>query len=83
MQQKTYEVHYDEEADLLEIYLGEPTKCLAEEIEPGIFIRRDINTNEIKSVEIFDFKKRANILNETLKRINLSLPLSIGINHQE
>ena len=35
--EQTYEVFYDEIADFLEIFIGSPTKCDAEEIESGIF----------------------------------------------
>jgi len=76
---KNYEIHYDEEADFLEVFFGEPTACLAEEIEPDIFVRRDEKTNEVKSVMIFGFKKRAGILKEILEKINMKLPLSVNI----
>ncbi len=36
-----YDIYYNEEADFLEVFFGEPTKCYAEESEEGIFIRRD------------------------------------------
>jgi uncharacterized protein YuzE len=74
-----YEVYYDEEADFLEVFFGEPTKCYAEEIEEGIFIRKDHETKEIKSVEILSFKKRgAQILKQILDKINMKFPLEIG-----
>jgi len=57
-EKNTYEVYYDEEADFLEVFFGEPTKCYADEIEEGIFIRKDKETGEVKSVEILSFKKR-------------------------
>lgn len=73
-----YEIYYDEAADFLELYFGEPTKCYADEIEDGIFVRRDEQTNEIKSIEILAFKKRgAQILKEVLSKINMRFPLGI------
>jgi len=79
MKNKTYEIFYNEEADFLEIFFDEPAKCYAEEIEPGIFIRKDKKTNEIKSIEILGFKKRAQILQQILRKVNLKLPIKISI----
>lgn len=76
----TYNIYYDEEADFLEITFGEPPKeSYAEEIEPGIFIRRNEKTNKIMGIGILSFKKRAQVLKTILERINLQLPLEIGI----
>jgi uncharacterized protein YuzE len=68
-------VYYDEEGDLLEIAVGEPTKCYAEEVEDGIFIRKDEKTDEVKSIGILSFKKRS----KDLKDIKLKLPLDISL----
>ena len=76
---KNYEIHYDEEADFLEVFFGEPTPCLAEEIEPDVFVRRDEKTNEVKSIGIFSFKKRVGILKEVLQKINLKMPLNVSL----
>jgi len=51
-------VHYDEEGDFLEIGVGKPTKCYAEEVKPGVFIRIDEKSEEVKSIGILSFKKR-------------------------
>ena len=76
----TYEIYYDKETDFLEVFFGEQTKCYAKEIEPGVFIRKDEKTDEIKSVGIFSFEKRgAQILKEILNKINLKLPLNITV----
>jgi len=74
-----YEIYYDEEADFLEVFFGEPTKCYADEIEEGIFIRRDEETKEVKSVGILSFKKRVYILKEILEKVNMRLPLDISV----
>jgi len=79
MEEQTYEVHYDEISDFLEIFIGSPTKCYAEEIEPGIFIRKDEDTDETKSIGIFSFKKRAIALKELLERVNLRFPLNVSV----
>ena len=52
---------------------------LIEEIEPGVFIRKDEKTDEIKSIGILSFKKKAQILKKLLQKINLELPLEITI----
>ena len=73
----TYEIYYDKEADFLEVFIGEPTKSTAEEVEEGIFIRKDNETNEIRSIGILSFKKRVQILKKILSRFNIELPLNI------
>ncbi len=77
----TYEIYYDKEADFLEIFIGEQTKSLAEEIELGVFIRKDIKTNEVKSIGILGFKKKETILKRYLQRNKINLPLDIYIAH--
>ena len=67
-------IYYDEEGDFLEISIGKPTKCVAEEVEPGIFLRKDEKTNEVKSIGIVSFKKRS----KDLKDIKLDLPVEIN-----
>ena len=68
-------VYYDEEGDFLEISIGKPTKAIAEEIKPGIFVRKDEKTNEIKSIGILGFKQRS----KELKDIELDLPIDIQL----
>ena len=53
-------VHYDHEADFLEIAIGQPTKCDANEVEPGIFVRTN-DAGTIQSVGILNFKNRSDI----------------------
>jgi hypothetical protein len=69
-------IHYDEEGDFLEIAVGQPTKCIADEVEPGVFLRRDKMTEEIKSVGILDFKKRS----KNSKLFDLLLPVHVELN---
>lgn len=51
-------VYYDEEGDFLELQVGEPREGFFEELEDGIFQRRDSQTNEIIGVAIFGVKRR-------------------------
>ncbi len=79
MENHTYEIYYDEIGDFLEIFFGEPTKCYTEEPEQGIFIRKDQETNEIKSIGILSFKKRGTqILTKLLLQFNKKLPLKLS-----
>ena len=67
-------VYYDEEGDFLEISIGKPTKSFAEEVKPGIFLRFDEKTEQVKSVGILNFKNRA----KDLKDIKLELPVEVN-----
>ncbi len=68
-------IYYDKEGDFLEISIGEPTKCYATEIKPGVFLRKDEKTEEIKSIGILGLKKRS----KNLKDIKLDLPIELSI----
>ena len=72
-------VHYDEEGDFLEIAIGKPSKSFAEEIEPGIFLRKDEKTEEVKSIGILNFKKRA----KDLKDISVDVPVDVQFSNLE
>ena len=66
-------VYYDEEGDFLEISAGKPARCYATEVEPGVFLRKDEKTEEVKSIGILGFKKRS----KPLKEIELDLPIRV------
>lgn len=68
-------ISYDEEGDILQISVGKPTECYAIEISPGVFIRKDEKTEEVKSIEILNFKRRS----KDLQDIGLILPINISI----
>ncbi len=72
-------VHYDEEGDFLEISVGMPTACYALETEPGVFIRKDEVTDEVKSIGILGFKQRS----KQFQDIELLLPLDISLSPVE
>ena len=79
--EQIYQINYDEVADFLEVFVGSSSKCVAEEVEPGIVVRRDEYSGEIKSIGIFSFKKRAVALAEILKKNNICMdfPLNVGV----
>jgi len=75
---QTYDIYYDELGDFLEITFGVPPENEGtEQIEPGIFITKNIDTNEISAIGILGFKKKQYILKDILNRYNLKFPLKI------
>ncbi|MAH07115.1 hypothetical protein CMI38_02600 [Candidatus Pacearchaeota archaeon] len=74
----TIDIHYDPEADLLEIlFRDSPNDGHSEEVGPGVFIHRVEETNEIYGIGIISFKKRPQVLGKILKKININLPINI------
>ena len=80
MKSETYDIYYDEEGDYLEVSFGIPPKTeYTEDLDSDeIFITRDRETNEIKSIGIIAFKKRTEILRKVLNKLNLSMPLDVS-----
>ena len=72
--EESYEIHYEKESDFLEVLFGEPSKCVTSEIQEGVFVRKDVKTEEIKSVGILGFKKRVQLLRKVLNSYNKSFP---------
>ena len=72
---KNMEMHYDEEADYLEIFVGEPREDYGEHISKDIVIFKYEDNDQLYGVGIFNFKKRAANLNDVLSK----LPISIKI----
>lgn len=77
---QTYDIYYDEMGDFLEITFGAPPNNEGtEQIESGVFITKNIDTNEVYGIGILNFKKRAVILGRILSKFNKSLPIKISI----
>ena len=75
---ETYDIYYDKEGDFLEVSFGEPAlEGTTDEIEPGIFITKDIETDRITNIGILDFKKRVQILKRILNQFNLQMPIEV------
>jgi uncharacterized protein YuzE len=66
---------YDEEADYLEIFVGEPREDYGEHVSEDIVIFKYEDNDELYGIGIFNFKKRAANLNDVLSK----LPVSIKI----
>ena len=76
---ETYNIHYDKEADFLEVFFGDPSECYADEPQQGVFVRKDENSDEIKSIGIIGFTKRTAMLKELLRKFNLVFPIDFKI----
>ncbi|MEK6924675.1 MAG: DUF2283 domain-containing protein [Nanoarchaeota archaeon] len=73
-------IYYDEEADFLEVSFEEPAKSgTTEEIEEGVFVTRDIDSQRVSNVGILSFKKRVELLKRVLATLNKRLPIEISI----
>lgn len=80
MENQTYGIYYDEEGDFLEITFGEPPELeYTDEVEEGVFITRNEQTNEVYSIGILSFKKRVEVLKRILLRFDKKLPHEIDI----
>lgn len=73
MKNKNLEIYYDNEADILEIFIGEPIDCFYDEIDDDLFEGRDMKTNELKGFKVFNFLKRGGMK-------NIRIPLSANVN---
>jgi uncharacterized protein YuzE len=69
------EMRYDEEADYLEIFVGEPGEDYGEHISEDIVLFKYEDNDQLYGIGIFNFKKRAKNLNDVLSK----LPVSIKI----
>ncbi len=72
--QQNMELFYDSEADILEIFLGEPAECYFNEIDDDLFEGREKETDRLVGFKIFNFKKRGG-----MKGIKINLPANIRV----
>ena len=69
-------IHYDEEADFLELRIGKPTPSIYDDMGNDIFQRKDEKTGKIKGFAVFNFKKRSKF-----KEISVPLPINISLSN--
>lgn len=69
-------VNYDSKFDVLYINIGNPVPSYGDERVPGLVILKNIHTDEITGVTIFDFMKR--VKDNTMD--DLEIPIEIDIN---
>lgn len=72
---KNIEIDYDSEADILEIFIGEPSPSYFDEIDDDLFEGHDKKTGEITSYKVFNLTKRKDA--GWLKSIKIPLPVNI------
>ena len=72
---KNMEMHYDEEADYLEIFVGEPREDYGDHISKDIVLFKYEDNDQLYGIGIFNFKKIASDLKDVLSQ----LPVSIKI----
>ena len=58
MDTKNLKSHYDEEMDILAVWIRQPAEVVCLEPEEGIILRIDANTDEFVGYTILDFRKR-------------------------
>jgi len=68
-------IYYDEEADFLEINIGDYTEGYFRDVGEGISERIDEKTGKITGIAILSFRKRT----EKTKDLKISLPLKIEL----
>lgn len=69
-------LNYDNKFDILYISIGNPAPSYGEENTAGLVILRNIETDELTGITIFDFGKRVN--SNTINELNI--PTEIDIN---
>lgn len=50
-------VNYDKQSDVMYVSFGKPQCGIADEMEHGIFIRKDLSGNKIIGITFLDFKE--------------------------
>jgi uncharacterized protein YuzE len=69
-------IDYDSKFDILYISIGNPVPSYGEEKTPGLVVLKNIETDEITGITIFDFMRR--VKDNTMK--DLEIPIEIDIN---
>ena len=77
MTNKKIEIDYDFEADLLEIFIGDPSPSYYNEIDDDLFEGRNKETGELTGYKIFNLSKRKK--KEWMKTVKISLPANVKI----
>lgn len=76
MNNQNIEIDYDAEADILEIFIGEPTPSHYDEVDDDLFEGHDMKSGKLKGYKIFNLTKRGK---DWLKRIKIPLPTNVSI----
>lgn len=71
MANRNMRLAYDRDSDVLYIAFGQPQAGLDEEVEVGVFLRRDATTGSILGATVMDFERRFSGSLETVLPITL------------
>lgn len=71
------EIDYDTEADVLEIFIGEPVPSYYDEIDDDLFEGHNKETGELTGYKVFNLSKRKK--SGWMKSVKISLPANISI----
>ena len=71
----TLHVHYDEEADFLELHIGDYTRGYFRDVGDGIAQRIDEKTGKVTGIAILSFKTRT----ENAKDFTIPLPIQLEL----
>jgi uncharacterized protein YuzE len=52
------DIQYDPSADVLYCSFGKPQEAIGEEVDEGIIVRRNVETNAIVGITVIDFSRR-------------------------
>ncbi len=74
---KGMEIDYDTEADVLEIFIGEPVPSYYDEIDDDLFEGHNKETGELTGYKVFNLSKRKK--SGWMKSVKISLPANISI----
>lgn len=53
-----FKVNYDLDNDILYLSFGDPKPSYSENFDKGVYLRKDMNTDELTGITIMDFSKR-------------------------
>ncbi|SFA56116.1 Protein of unknown function [Parageobacillus thermantarcticus] len=57
VQKENEKINYDKEHDVLYIFIGPPRMAYEDEVSPGIFLRKDDDTDEVIGAIIMGYRK--------------------------
>lgn len=70
-------IFYDEEADYLEIFVGEPRPDYGDHLAEDIVLFKYEDNDQLYGIGIFNFKARAHNLQNVLKNLPFKLKLEV------
>ncbi len=68
-------IYYDEDGDFLQIMFREPREDYGDHVTKDIVFFRDVETDEIIGIGIFNFKKHS----KDLKNVLVNLPVRVDL----